>query len=74
MCRYAELDGSKHAMDKEYRQMLSMYDDEFEDGTEAMQEQIKQVHSARAFIHATSAGCLLHVRNIATFVVLGRHT
>ena len=30
-------------MEKEYRQMLSMYDDEFEDGTEALQEVVKQV-------------------------------
>ena len=32
-------------MEKEYRQMLSMYDDEFEDGTEALKEQAKQVRT-----------------------------
>ena len=40
-------------MEKEYRQMLSMYDDEFEDGTEALKEQAKQV---RAFAHACLGG------------------
>lgn len=43
LCRYAELEAAKNAMEKEYRQMLSMYDDEFEDGTEALKELAKQV-------------------------------
>ena len=41
--RYSDLEAAKDAMEKEYRQMLSMYDDEFEDGTEALQEVVKQV-------------------------------
>ncbi|KAK9836407.1 hypothetical protein WJX84_006999, partial [Apatococcus fuscideae] len=40
--RYSDLEAAKDAMEKEYRQMLSMYDDEFEDGTEALQEVVKQ--------------------------------
>ncbi|KAK9825965.1 hypothetical protein WJX74_001792 [Apatococcus lobatus] len=46
--RYADLEAAKSAMEKEYRQMLSMYDDEFEDGTEALKELAKQEREAAA--------------------------